>query len=212
MNDQALFDVMFDGRLMAGSAKEDVIAGVAKLFKLPEEKAAELFDGKTRPIKSKVDQPTGLKYVAAMRKVGAMCRLTPHGQKPPQAAKAPPAPVSEQVAPAANAESAPAAAVPAAAPATVDEDGDLSLAPVGQTIDSLPRFDEVVDVESLDLNFDIAAAGSDMLAEEFKPDEVHSEPDTSGISVTEGEFDLREGQPEKDIPAPPDTSEIKLED
>ena len=68
------------------------------------------------------------------------------------------------------------------------------------------------DVDALNLSVDVAAVGSDMLSDEFKRTQVQSEPDTGYLSLSEGDFDLREGQPKKNIPPPPDISQLKLDD
>ena len=222
MSDNPLFDVVFDGRLLAGVNRDDAIKAVAQLFKTDPAKVSSLFDGEARAIKAKVDQPTGLKYVAAMRKAGTMCRLVPHGQKPPAKPSATPPAVS-----------------PAAVSTAPAADAPLTVAPVGKRIDNLPRFEKLLDINEMDLNFDVAKAGANLLPDEFRQDvtvdldtldldfdiaeagsailpeeyrqhEVGVEPDISALSLTEGEFDLREGQPEKEIPPPPDISGLSV--
>ena len=171
MTESQLFDVLFDGRLMTGAAKPDVVKGVASLFKISNERAEALFDGAARPIKSKVEQAVGLKYVAAMRKVGAMCRLSAHAtssQKPSSAR-------SQNASDAAveKPEENPAKKVAEGAPerpstvvnsptTTIDSTAEIELgiAEVGSIIETLASEQELVDADKLDLNFDIAALGS----------------------------------------------------
>ncbi|MEE4204296.1 MAG: hypothetical protein V2I45_11745 [Halieaceae bacterium] len=79
------FDVYFAGVCLPGFSTEDVAQGMARTFKLSEEAAAALMDGKPHRIKAACDKPTALKYRQVIAGIGGKVDVVRHGAPPPNA-------------------------------------------------------------------------------------------------------------------------------
>lgn len=81
MSDDNRYHVRLTGELMGGADADRVAANLARLFKMPEEKAALLVSGKPRVVKKDADEATARKFQVALRQAGARCELLPvHGE------------------------------------------------------------------------------------------------------------------------------------
>ncbi|WP_123711169.1 hypothetical protein [Sinobacterium caligoides] len=70
MSNSLRYKLLFRGETSNNDSRQDSISKLAKLFKLPSEKAATLFDGKTRTLKKGLDKLTAAKYQAAFKQAG----------------------------------------------------------------------------------------------------------------------------------------------
>lgn len=70
-----VFEVIFDGRVMPGKDLDDVKTGVGKLFKASPEVIEKLFSGNPISIKKDLDYSSALRYISALKEVGALARL-----------------------------------------------------------------------------------------------------------------------------------------
>ena len=77
MSDDNRYHVRLTGELMGGADADRVAANLARLFKMPEEKAALLVSGKPRVVKKDADEATARKFQVALRQAGARCELLP---------------------------------------------------------------------------------------------------------------------------------------
>jgi len=69
------YAVIIDGTTLNGFDAGAVRTQFAKLIGATEDDVARLLNGKTRTIKSNLDQPTGMRYVEALRRIGVSCEL-----------------------------------------------------------------------------------------------------------------------------------------
>ena len=76
------FDVYFAGVCLPGFARDDVAASIARTFKLSDEAAQTLMDGKPHRIKAGCDKPTALKYREVMAGIGGKVDIVRHGASP----------------------------------------------------------------------------------------------------------------------------------
>ena len=88
MSDDNRYHVRLTGELMGSADADQVAANLARLFKMPEEKAALLVSGKPRVVKKDADEATARKFQVALRQAGARCELLPVGGETASAAPA----------------------------------------------------------------------------------------------------------------------------
>ena len=84
------FNIALTGKVAAGHTRQAVAASLAKMMRLPEERALELLSGKETVIKRNLDEPTVARYIGAFGPTGAEIRAEEIDARPPAAA-APPA-------------------------------------------------------------------------------------------------------------------------
>lgn len=73
----ARFDILFTGEVMAGADPNAVRARIQELFKLSDEAAERLFDGRPVTIKRGVATATASRYREVFRDAGALVHVTP---------------------------------------------------------------------------------------------------------------------------------------
>jgi hypothetical protein len=97
------YELVFYGELVPGVDAAQAKQNVAELFKASVEQVERMFSGQRVVIRNKLDAETAQKYVLAMQKRGAVCKLEPMGgasapvaEKPLPAQSAPvqPAPIA----------------------------------------------------------------------------------------------------------------------
>lgn len=69
------FKVTFKGKVARGFEADKAIANFAKLFKLPEQKAALMFDGKERVLKKSLPMEKAAQFRAVLKKAGIRVSL-----------------------------------------------------------------------------------------------------------------------------------------
>lgn len=69
------FEVVFEGKLMAGAQEQQVKQNIARMFKADDAKLATLFSGRKIVIKAGLDKTTAQKYLQAMKKAGAAAQI-----------------------------------------------------------------------------------------------------------------------------------------
>ena len=69
------YTVLFQGEIIQGKSREDVITGLSQIFRKEPSTIASMFTGKRIVIKRKVDQQTARKYKNAFQKAGAICHI-----------------------------------------------------------------------------------------------------------------------------------------
>jgi len=85
-----VFEVVFQGKVTAGSDIQQVRQNLGRMFKADDAKLNALFSGKTVVIKSGLDKATADKYLAALNKAGAQAEIREIGaQKTAPVAKNP---------------------------------------------------------------------------------------------------------------------------
>lgn len=77
------YDVLYQGDLVAGSNREEVIQSFAQLFKIDAEKAANIIAGKDMRLKKDLDLEQANKYQAVLKKVGMLVDVVAHGTSAP---------------------------------------------------------------------------------------------------------------------------------
>jgi hypothetical protein len=200
--DREHFDILFAGECLDGHDPTGVRAALGKLFRADEATLDKLFSGKAQRIKRGVDETTARKYEKAMEAAGAraILRSSASDDSPAQAAQPASAdaqsanPAAEGVSVAADPSSlslAPAGSdvlrpeerrvETGAAPAT----DHLSVAPAGEDLGETQA--APVDVKPVP-EYDVAAVGTDL--SDGSNEAVPAAPDTSNLSLSEGDLDL----------------------
>ena len=77
---QGEYELAFYGKIVEGTSLDKVKGNVAQLFKASNEQVARMFTGNRVVIRNKLDEETALKYIAAMKKRGAVCHIEQMGQ------------------------------------------------------------------------------------------------------------------------------------
>jgi len=81
MNATAKFNLVVAGELVPGASPEAVKNNLAKLFKLPVEKAEVLLNATPRTLQKEVDQATAMKWRAALQRAGLKSSIQPVATK-----------------------------------------------------------------------------------------------------------------------------------
>ncbi len=213
MTDNQRFNIYFGGECLSGFDEATVRPALAKLFKADESTLNRLFSGQRQRIKRDCDESTALRYQKAMAAAGARALIVPaeaaDGTAPATTTETPAPPASGGPA---SAPSAPAAQQPSpeppglslapagsdvlraderreTPPAHIDLD-HLSLAAVGERLGSAVP-EPAAPVAAPDLQ--VAAVGERL--SEQRDDGGAAAPDTSSISLAEGDFDLSDCAP-----------------
>lgn len=196
-------ELAFYGHLLEGFAEADVKQNVATMFKASVEQVERMFTGNRVVIRNKLDPETAQKYVSAMAKRGAICKIEVMGQpgqeyhpEPADGAVAAEAaaPIDREPSsdPAGSNEAPPTAPAPSAAPPQAKEDKDagkmdeilsnsqLDLEPVGVRLSDESEPAPEVELKVL-ANVAILPPGSDLQDE--KEEKPVSVPDISHISL-----------------------------
>ena len=189
MSDDNRSHVRLTGELMGGANADRVAANLARLFKMPQEKAALLVSGKPRVVKKDADEATARKFQVALRQAGARCELLPVGGE----ASAPASPEPERPEPARQEAAASASPAPAAAG---HRDGDIET--VGTIRTGGTGFSGA---------FEVAPVGADLdTSERAAP---AAAPDISHLSMAEPGADLQPLKEEWNV-AVPDISHLSI--
>ncbi len=189
MSDDNRYHVRLTGELMGGANADRVAANLARLFKMPHEKAALLVSGKPRVVKKDADEATARKFQVALRQAGARCELLPVGGE----ASTPASPEPERPEPARQEAAASASPAPAAAG---HRDGDIET--VGTIRTGGTGFSGA---------FEVAPVGADLgTSERAAP---AAAPDISHLSMAEPGADLQPLKEERNV-AVPDISHLSI--
>lgn len=189
MSDDNRYHVRLTGELMGGADAARVAANLARLFKMPEEKAALLVNGKPRVVKKDADEATARKFQVALRQAGARCELLPVGVEATAAAPEPQGPE--------GAEPARQQTAASAAPASAEhQDGDIET--VGTIRTGGTGFSGAFEVAPVGADLDTSERGQTATA-----------PDTSHLSMAEPGADLQPLKQERDAVVP-DISHLSI--
>lgn len=189
MTSEPRFHVVLTGETRGDAGPDEVAAALARLFKMPEEKARALLGGKPVVVKKNADEATARKFQVALRQAGARCELKAVAPAAEAAPPAAPRPESEP----------PRAASPAPAPAAEAQPaGDMEM--VGTVRTGGTDFTGP---------FEVAAAGSDLDTTERPV--AGPAPDVSHLSMAEPGADL-ETLRRDEKPVTPDISHLSLSD
>lgn len=193
------YDILFAGECLEGHEAAAVREAVGKLFAADAPTVERLFSGKLQRIKRNCDRDTARTYRDAMQRAGAKVQIKALAADGGAAAER-------------------------AAPTDTATGAALSLAPAGTDVltesERAPPITPAVETEHLSLaepherlmepqgeaaspvpgpDFDLAPVGSQMSDAGSTP--APAPPDTTGISLVEGELDLSDCAPES-LPAP----------
>ena len=221
---ESLYELTFYSRLVDGVSLDVAKANVAALFKASPAQVEKMFMGGRVVIRNKLDQATGNKYIAVMRKKGLVCEIELMGQASPpsptpQAKATRSAPVAKKTTKKEAFQLSPPVLTQAKNSADVgfnlagEKVGDilqqshLDLDPEGV------RLSEHVDVEAPVFseleNITIAPTGSVLVDEK---DEVPViVPDTSELSIAAAGSDMGQSKKNDKIKVP-DLSHLTLDD
>lgn len=192
------YELVFYGELAQGVDAAQAKRNVAELFKASVEQVERMFSGQRVVIRNKLDADTAQKYVLAMQKRGALCKVEIMGG-------ASPLPVSEQIKPEVAVRPAPPEKPVAVAPSATGQPLDrrehlakagrlpiagdkvdailatanISIAPVGQRL-SDEHHVEALDFSHLDA-IDLAPLGA--ILQEGKDEIPVSIPDVSHLKI-----------------------------
>ncbi len=176
------YRIVFDGQIGDGFTIGSVKKNMAQLFKADDERIAAIFSGQPVVLKRNLDEATARKYVAALRKAGAVVTMRQSEGKPPSSAG--------------NPDSRPTAATQRATePRTASP---WTLAPTGS---ELLRADERTSVEELELDLSHLSLASIFATSEqaVETTQLTNAPDTSHLSVAEVGSDLAEKKEEATV-------------
>lgn len=81
--DQTKYKITFAGEVVPGQNIEQVRQKIAALFKISLAKCGQMFDGRSRTIKSGLDQQAAGKYKKAFEQAGAICHIVPINDERP---------------------------------------------------------------------------------------------------------------------------------
>lgn len=197
------YELVFYGELVPGVDAVQAKRNIAELFKASVEQVERMFSGQRVVIRNKLDAETAQKYVIAMQKRGAVCKLeTMGGAAPMPAAEkpaAPPAYAPTQPAPVAP---KPATVASAASAATVNRREHL--AKVGR----LPIAGEKVEAILADFDATIAPAGQRLSDERHVEAPVFAHLDE--LKLTPTGTNLQDKKEELPVSVP-DVSHLRLE-
>ena len=183
MSDDNRYHVRLTGELMGGADAGQVAANLARLFKMPEEKAALLV----------VVHPQFTEPDVALRQAGARCELLPVEGDAMAAAPVPQEPEPADAEPARQDVAASAAPAPAA---VGHQDGDIE--PVGTIRTGGTGFSGA---------FEVAPVGADLDTSER--DQPAVAPDITHLSMAEPGADLEPLKQEQEVVVP-DISHLSL--
>ncbi len=226
----ANYNLIFQGEIIAGASLEEVKTNVARLFKADTAKTATLFSGKTIIIKRNLDSDSARKYLAILKKAGAVVKAvkietqgssdtieqkTKPAHTPEQSHEATPVPSSRQ--PSSTKLSSGLAslisynqAVRNDASEDITEEEGLQLAPLGSYIPNLHNDNKTIIIPDLS-HLTMSEAESGSLEEFAQKPEPAALPDISELSMSaanEGSLEEFSTRPE---PVPlPDTSMLDI--
>ncbi len=219
------YNLIFQGKIVEGASLDEVKNNVARLFKTDAKKTASLFSGKPIIIKKNLDSETTRKYLAALKKAGAVIQAvkiestsvskTPEAEtnnnKPNNSSSSGklsagrPASLTnynnfqKQVSPeATNSEDN-----------TVQREG-LQLAPLGSALPAQTKKNEAVEITNTD-HLILSEAESGSLEEFVKKAEAIELPDTNSLTMSEANTGSMEEFTKETEPAElPDISKLKV--
>lgn len=199
--DEAVYDIFITGTLKDGVDAATAAANLARLFKIGEQKATALVDGRPHCLKKGADRETAQRYLAALQRAGFETAGKKRDTKPSTEMRATPAAGAFSLA-------------PAGAPVLREEerakvpelDIDTSQFRLASPF-SEPAGGERERAEIQAPEFGLAPPGSDL--EELPRFERPLDPDTSGLSLAEPGEDLAPAA-KKPPPQPPSTDHLKL--
>lgn len=229
MADDARYNIVFRGELVAGADPGQVRENLGKLFKMEAERVEKLFAGKPVVVKKNADQATAMKMRAMLKKAGAECEMQRVGGD--DAGAAPASSASTAASFAASETSGSAAPEPASKPAPEDTPADAAPAsadsgsgatggdsdtPTGATGEAEPPPEDVEMVgtirtggTSFSGEFDVAPAGAEL--EQAESNEEPVDPDISHLSLAPPGTDLEQLQSDEKVEVP-DISHLKVVD
>lgn len=210
----ANLELAFYGELAEGADPAQAKQNVAAMFKASEEQVARMFSGNRVVIRNKLDFETAQKYVAAMKKRGALCKIEQMGQpgvevSAPAAPAPAPAPVASAPEPANPAPATPASSA-SEAPASAPRADLSSSAPVQRTTTGtgLPVAGEKVDDILSDSHLTLGDVG-ERLEDEKPPIPELELSELQNVEILPPGTDLKD--PEEEIaPVIPDVSHLSL--
>ena len=185
---EELFEIAFSGQIVEGADLQSVKQHISQIFKADATRLQQLFSGRRVLIKREADKATVIKYQAAFKKAGAICEIKSLNEAD-SAQQAEPGPDKNR-----SNDQPYESKYP---------ESDL----VPQALLSTPLGIDADQIQPL--NADMAPVGSPMQHQIKDPPEPSF--DLSGLEVAPVGSVLSTGEP-KDLPAPPDTSNLSLAD
>ncbi len=191
---EELFEIAFEGEIVAGADLETVKLRIGQMFKADAERVQKLFSGQRVTIKKQADAGMVAKYRAAFEKAGAVCIVRSLAEVEAERAaaavetrqQAEPVPAEQ---PAAAGETKEAADLPPALQSRLrvcaDQIPELKadLAPVGSPVQH-----RIVEPPPFEIDTDglvLAPPGADLVTSPEPP--TPPLPDTSGLSLADPE-------------------------
>jgi hypothetical protein len=89
---EALFNLVFDGRIADGFSQAQVRENLARLFSLDEGRLQILFSGKPVVLKKGLDRAQAIRFRNALARAGALGLIRSHAEPSPTPARPSPAP------------------------------------------------------------------------------------------------------------------------
>lgn len=193
------YELVFYGELVPGVEVAQAKQNVAELFKASVDQVERMFSGQRVVIRNKLDAETAQKYLLAMQKRGAVCKLeTMGGAAPMPAAEKPPTPDSQPAPVAAK----PVAVTPVASTSEVNR--REYLAKVGR----LPIAGEKVETILAEFDVSVAPAGQRLSDERHVEAPVFAHLDE--LKLTPPGTNLQDQKEELPVSVP-DVSHLRLE-
>ena len=76
------FDIVFNGDVVPGKSREEVVANIARLMKTDEASAQRLFERAPVVLRRRLPGESAKQVVQAFDRAGAVCRMVPAGESP----------------------------------------------------------------------------------------------------------------------------------
>lgn len=194
----AHYNLIFQGKIVEGASLDEVKNNVSRLFKADAAKTAALFSGKSIVIKKNLDSESTKKYLAIMKKAGAIIRavkIEEESATPPSQtvnttennnSSSPPAPggLSAGLASLTNYNKLKEQPSEAQENESTDNNNSLQLAPVGSNILEQSAENEAADIpDTSHLSLSEAETGSlEEFAKQVEPVEL---PDIDSLTLSE---------------------------
>ena len=223
----AHYNLIFQGKIIDGASLDEVKDNVARLFKADAAKTAALFSGKTIVIKKNLDTESTKKYLAILKKAGAVIKAVKIEDK---SASTSPSPAPVQNNNTANTNDAPTQAPSSGLSAGLaslisynkpkessseddnSETEGLQLAPVGSNILNPSKSNETIDIPDTN-HLTIAEAETGSLEEFAHKVEAVELPDIEDLTMSEANTGSMEEFTIKIEPVElPDISELDMAD
>ncbi len=217
----AHYNLIFHGEIIEGASLDEVKSNLARLFKADTAKTEALFSGKKIIIKKNLDAESAKKYLAILKKAGAVIKAvkTEETSNSHEQINSP-GPISSKEIPATGSRNTPSSGLSAGLASLVghskpkepisEEDDDLQLAPIGANLLDHSSQTEAASIPDMS-QLTLAEAETGSLEEFAKHVQAVEIPDIESLTMTEANTgSMAEFATEVEPAILPDISDIHM--